>query len=81
MRALASVTMGIRNMPWDEWIELDRDFALTHRVCDYRVQTLGEKLVQMHPAQPGVVESGHAAGRRKCGEGSAVAVGGGVVEE
>ncbi|PIL36662.1 hypothetical protein GSI_00351 [Ganoderma sinense ZZ0214-1] len=55
------VTMGIRNMLWDEWIELDRDFAQTHRVCDYRMQTRGEKLVQMHPAQPGVVESGHAA--------------------
>lgn len=54
--------MGIRNMLWDEWIELDRDFAQTHRVCEYRMQTRGEQLVQMHPAQPGVVGSGHAAG-------------------
>ena len=60
--ALASVTMGIRGMSWDEWIELDRDFAHTHRVCEYRTQTRGEKLVQVHPTQPGVVESGHAAG-------------------
>ncbi|KAI1793029.1 hypothetical protein LXA43DRAFT_304457 [Ganoderma leucocontextum] len=55
------VTMGIRNMLWDEWIELDRDFAQTHRVCEHRIRTRGEKLVQVHPAQPGVVESGHAA--------------------
>ncbi|EJF63074.1 hypothetical protein DICSQDRAFT_56371, partial [Dichomitus squalens LYAD-421 SS1] len=55
------VTMGIKSMPWDEWIELDDEFAQTHRVCEYRIRTLGDRLVRVHPAQPGVVESGHAA--------------------
>ena len=54
--------MGIRSMPWDEWIELDDEFAQTRRVCAYRIRTMGDRLVQVHPAQPGIVESGHAAG-------------------
>ncbi|KAI8984978.1 hypothetical protein BD414DRAFT_462851 [Trametes punicea] len=55
------VTMGIRNMAWDEWIELDREFPKVHKVCDYRIRTRGDRLVSVHPAQPGIVESGHAA--------------------
>ncbi|KAI0334912.1 hypothetical protein GY45DRAFT_1367349 [Cubamyces sp. BRFM 1775] len=55
------VTMGIRNMPWDEWIELDREFPQFYKVCDYRIRTRGDRLLSIHPAQPGVVDSGHAA--------------------
>ena len=54
--------MGIRSMPWDEWIELDRDFEQVRRVCDYRIRNSGARLVQVLDAQPGVVESGHPAG-------------------
>ena len=58
----ASVTMGIRSMPWDEWIELDREFEQYRRVCEYRIRTSGARVLQIHEAQPGIVESGHAAG-------------------
>ncbi|KAI0643676.1 hypothetical protein C8Q79DRAFT_1002294 [Trametes meyenii] len=55
------VTMGIRPLPFDEWIELDREFPQVHKVCEYRIRTRGDRLVGVHPAQPGIVESGHAA--------------------
>ncbi|KAH9853943.1 hypothetical protein C2E23DRAFT_821137 [Lenzites betulinus] len=55
------VTMGIRNMPFDEWIELDCEFPQFHKVCDYRIRTRADRLVSVHPAQPGIVPSGHAA--------------------
>ncbi|KIP09817.1 hypothetical protein PHLGIDRAFT_115974 [Phlebiopsis gigantea 11061_1 CR5-6] len=38
------VTMGIRSMPWDEWIELDRDFAHYHRIREHRIQTRSDRL-------------------------------------
>ncbi len=57
-----SVTMGIRNMPFEDWIELDREFPQFHKVCDYRIRTRGDRLVSVQPAQPGVVASGQAAG-------------------
>ncbi|KAI0772524.1 hypothetical protein BD413DRAFT_45757 [Trametes elegans] len=55
------VTMGIRSMPWDEWLELDREFPQFHRVADHRIRTRGDRLVIVHPEQPGIVPSGHAA--------------------
>ncbi|KAI0829315.1 hypothetical protein BC628DRAFT_1315419 [Trametes gibbosa] len=55
------VTMGIRAMPFDEWIELDCEFPQFHKVCDYRIRTRADRLVSVHPAQPGVVPSGDAA--------------------
>lgn len=54
--------MGIRNMPFEDWIELDREFPQFHKVCDYRIRTRGDRLVSVQPEQPGVVASGHAAG-------------------
>ncbi|KAI0723515.1 hypothetical protein C8Q76DRAFT_398233 [Earliella scabrosa] len=57
------VTMGIRSMPWDEWIELDREFEQYRRVCEYRIRTSGARVLQIHEAQPGIVESGHAAAK------------------
>lgn len=32
------VTMGIRTMPWSEWIELDSEFAEYQRTQDSRLQ-------------------------------------------
>lgn len=55
------VTMGIRSMPWDEWIELDREFASFHRIREHRIETRGEKLVQVLPERPGLVKGGHDA--------------------
>ncbi|KAI0773761.1 hypothetical protein C8Q74DRAFT_779907 [Fomes fomentarius] len=57
------VTMGIRAMPWDEWVELDREFPQYYKVCDYRIRTSGDRLLKVNDAQPGVVGSGHAAAR------------------
>ncbi|KAI0637680.1 hypothetical protein C8Q77DRAFT_381938 [Trametes polyzona] len=57
------VTMGIRNMPFDEWIELDCEFPQFHKVCEHRIRTRGDRLVSVQPAQPGVVPSGHAAAK------------------
>ncbi|KAH9950050.1 hypothetical protein B0H21DRAFT_21333 [Amylocystis lapponica] len=57
------VTMGIRSMPWDQWIELDRQFFDYHRICEHRIRTRGDRAVRVNSAQPGVVESGHAGAR------------------
>ncbi|KAI0721995.1 hypothetical protein C8T65DRAFT_775038 [Cerioporus squamosus] len=57
------VTMGIRGMNWNEWIELDREFPKFHKVTEYRIRTAGDRLVQVKEEQPGVVGSGHAAAR------------------
>ena len=57
-----SVTMGIRSLPWDEWIELDRDFPQVHRVVEHRIQTRGARVLSVNAAQPAVVASGQAAG-------------------
>ncbi|RDX52999.1 hypothetical protein OH76DRAFT_61641 [Lentinus brumalis] len=57
------VTMGIRSMAWDEWIELDSEFPKFHNVTEYRIRTAGDRLVQVQDAQPGIVDSGHAAAR------------------
>ena len=61
-RAVASITMGIRSMAWDEWVEPDRDFPQVHRVVEHRIQTRGDRLVSVNTAQPGAVVSGQAAG-------------------
>ena len=61
--------MGIRSLPWEEWIELDCDFPQVHRVVEHRIRTRGERVVSVNAAQPGVVQSGQAAGRsaaREC---------------
>ncbi|CCM03992.1 uncharacterized protein FIBRA_06148 [Fibroporia radiculosa] len=55
------VTMGIRNMAWDEWIELDQQFFDYHKIVQHRLETRGERAVQVLPAKPGVVAGGHAA--------------------
>lgn len=54
--------MGIRKMPFDEWIEPDNQLATYHRIRTQRVATRGEKLVQVLPDRPGAVKGGAEAG-------------------
>ncbi|PCH41571.1 hypothetical protein WOLCODRAFT_137476 [Wolfiporia cocos MD-104 SS10] len=55
------VTMGIRSMPWDEWIEIDQQFFDYHKVVEHRIRMRGDSTIKVHPAQPGIVGSGQAA--------------------
>ncbi|KAJ3501269.1 hypothetical protein NLJ89_g9413 [Agrocybe chaxingu] len=41
------VTMGIRSMPWNDWIELDRDHQSYHRIKAHRIQTRGDKVIRV----------------------------------
>ncbi|SJL01473.1 uncharacterized protein ARMOST_04795 [Armillaria ostoyae] len=40
-----NVTMGIRNMPWEDWIELDDQFDTYHRIRERRIRTQAIELV------------------------------------
>ncbi|KAG7445985.1 uncharacterized protein BT62DRAFT_146262 [Guyanagaster necrorhizus] len=55
-----NVTMGIRNMPWEDWIELDNQFATYHQIRDRRIRTQGNNVVRVLPARP-IVGSGASA--------------------
>ncbi|KAL4241326.1 hypothetical protein ABKN59_000083 [Abortiporus biennis] len=55
------VTMGIRNMMWDEWIELDQQFEQYHKIREERIRVKGERVLKTLPERPGVVASGHPA--------------------
>lgn len=57
-----SVTMGIRNMAWNEWIELDQNFVAHHRLREHRIRHRGERVVKVNETQPGIVAGGHDAG-------------------
>ncbi|KAG6843960.1 hypothetical protein H0H87_011382 [Tephrocybe sp. NHM501043] len=52
------VTMGIRSMPWDAWIELDNEFEKYYRIREHRIRTRGETVIKVLPETPGVVGSG-----------------------
>ncbi|KAK0191428.1 hypothetical protein F5146DRAFT_1001243 [Armillaria mellea] len=56
-----NVTMGIRNMPWEDWIELDDQFDTYHRIRACRIRMQGENVVRVLPARS-VVGSGAPAG-------------------
>ncbi|TFK56026.1 hypothetical protein OE88DRAFT_694681 [Heliocybe sulcata] len=58
-----NVTMGIRNMPWDDWVQLDNQFFQYHKIKTHRVATRGEKGVKTLPERPGVVGGGHLAAK------------------
>lgn len=74
-----SITMGIRNMPWEDWIEvcdsslatiliftgiqLDDRFASYHRIRTHRIKTRGTNVVRILPNRPGVVRGGGQASR------------------
>ncbi|KAF4602481.1 hypothetical protein EYR40_005689 [Pleurotus pulmonarius] len=55
------VTMGIRSMPWDEWIELDNEYLAYHRIRSHRLHTRGPKALAFLPAKVGVVNSAYEA--------------------
>ncbi|KAE9404499.1 hypothetical protein BT96DRAFT_1016311 [Gymnopus androsaceus JB14] len=56
------VTMGIRDMPWNEWIELDNQLASYYYIKKHRIATRGTNVVRVLPDRPGVVKSAsHAA--------------------
>ncbi|KZT74534.1 hypothetical protein DAEQUDRAFT_720712 [Daedalea quercina L-15889] len=57
------VTMGIRKMSWNEWIEIDQNFVAHHKLREYRIRTRGERLVKTNDTQPGIVASGREAAR------------------
>ncbi|KAJ7587137.1 hypothetical protein C8J56DRAFT_943672 [Mycena floridula] len=39
--------MGIRSMPWDEWIELDNELPMYHRIKEHRIQTRGQDAIRI----------------------------------
>ncbi|EIM88152.1 uncharacterized protein STEHIDRAFT_146234 [Stereum hirsutum FP-91666 SS1] len=55
------ITMGIRKMPFDEWIEPDDQLATYHRIRTQRVAERKEQVVQVLPDRPGVVKGGFEA--------------------
>ncbi|KAF8270890.1 hypothetical protein EI94DRAFT_1721826 [Lactarius quietus] len=58
------VTMGIRPMEWDSWIELDSDFPAYYHLRAARLaSSRGPKLVSTLPDRPGLVRGGGTAAR------------------
>ncbi|KAH9843744.1 uncharacterized protein C8Q71DRAFT_719459 [Rhodofomes roseus] len=55
------VTMGIRSMPWDEWIELDQHFYEYHKITDFRIRARPNRVIMYHPPQPEIVGSARPA--------------------
>ncbi|KAJ3723415.1 hypothetical protein FB446DRAFT_665726 [Lentinula raphanica] len=51
------VTMGIRDMPWDEWIEADNQMQSYYYIKKHRIATRGTNVVQVLPDRPGIVKS------------------------
>ena len=51
------ITMGLRTMKWDEWIELDNQFPKFHADKARRIQERGSKCCKTHPeAFDGAIE-------------------------
>lgn len=51
------VTMGLRSMPWDSWIELDSEFPKFHALKASRIATRGDKCCHTAPeAFEGAIE-------------------------
>ncbi|KAL4970582.1 Alg9-like mannosyltransferase family-domain-containing protein [Aspergillus stella-maris] len=51
------ITMGLRSMKWDEWIELDNHFPRYHADKTRRLKERGEKCYHTHPdAYPAALE-------------------------
>ncbi|KAL0579644.1 hypothetical protein V5O48_002340 [Marasmius crinis-equi] len=55
------VTMGIRDLPWAEWIELDNNFPSYFAIRDHRIHSRGENVLKILPDRPGVVKSARYA--------------------
>lgn len=41
--------MGIRTMPWTEWMELDMSFSRYQRIRNLRVRTQGANVLRVLP--------------------------------
>ncbi|TFK29320.1 hypothetical protein FA15DRAFT_610463 [Coprinopsis marcescibilis] len=41
------VTMGIRSMDWDSWVELDREYETYQRIRKHRIQTRGKRVLRV----------------------------------
>ncbi|KAK0467923.1 uncharacterized protein EV420DRAFT_435069 [Desarmillaria tabescens] len=54
------VTMGTRSMPWEDWIEIDNTYARYQRIREHRINTKGDDVLRLLPANPGV-KSGYDA--------------------
>lgn len=51
------ITMGLRNMDWDEWIELDNQFLEWHDIKAKRIEERGDKCCRTAPeAYDGAIE-------------------------
>lgn len=51
------ITMGLRTMKWDEWIELDNQFLKWHAIKAKRIEERGDKCCRTAPeAYDGAVE-------------------------
>ncbi|KAG8218335.1 hypothetical protein J3R82DRAFT_3950 [Butyriboletus roseoflavus] len=51
------VTMGIRAMPWSEWIELDSTYSIYQRVRSFRLRTRERNVVRVLPLrEDGIVQ-------------------------
>ncbi|KZV71418.1 hypothetical protein PENSPDRAFT_577776, partial [Peniophora sp. CONT] len=46
------VTMGIRSMDWNDWIELDSQFLEWHRIRSERIAARGSRLIYTLPDRP-----------------------------
>ncbi|KAF8631213.1 hypothetical protein AX15_002544 [Amanita polypyramis BW_CC] len=55
------ITMGIRNMNWDDWIELDDQYENYQRIRSHRIRTRGKKAVQVLGNNPELVCGGGEA--------------------
>ncbi|TEB35481.1 hypothetical protein FA13DRAFT_1345691 [Coprinellus micaceus] len=55
-------TMGLRNMPWDQWIEVDNQYERYHRIRKHRIQTRREKGIRvLSDAHNPLVKAGYSA--------------------
>lgn len=57
------VTMGIKNISFGNWVELDNQYEQYHRIRDHRIKKLGSQLVKTLPADPDYAASGADAAR------------------
>lgn len=57
------MNMGIRAMPWEDWIEVDYHYLRFHAIKTRRLQTRGPKVARCLPAKEGIVDGGEDAAR------------------
>ncbi|KAI5124771.1 hypothetical protein M0805_005405 [Coniferiporia weirii] len=62
-----NITMGIRSMPWEEWIETDNQFSKYHAIRAERILRLKDKVVDTLPPRVGI-PGGAIAAKELCYE-------------